>query len=90
MDSFNVRYAELAADLAERIEQIQLYDVPCDDAELAHLWICSSDARNYAVIGDPAVRLTSFRASLASLFRADPASGVSPRASLGPLTGSRT
>jgi hypothetical protein len=55
MEAFNLRYAELAADLSERIEQIQLYDEHYEDAELAHMWICNSDARNYAVIGDPAV-----------------------------------
>ncbi|HEY0481678.1 MAG TPA: hypothetical protein VGD37_29375 [Kofleriaceae bacterium] len=57
MESFNLRYAELAADLSERIEQIQLYDEHYEDSELAHMWICNSDARNYAVIGDPAVRI---------------------------------
>jgi hypothetical protein len=57
MEAFNLRYAELAADLSERIEQIQIYDEHYEDAELAHMWICNSDARNYAVIGDPAVRI---------------------------------
>jgi hypothetical protein len=59
MESFNLRYAELAADLSERIEQIQLYDEHYEDSELAHMWICNSDARNYAVLGDPAVRIPS-------------------------------
>jgi hypothetical protein len=59
MEAFNLRYAELAADLAERIEQIQLYDERYEDSELAHMWICNNDARNYAVIGDPAVRIPS-------------------------------
>jgi hypothetical protein len=59
MEAFNLRYAELAADLSERIEQIQLYDEHYEDSELAHMWIYNSDARNYAVIGDPAVRLPS-------------------------------
>jgi hypothetical protein len=57
MEAFNLRYAELAADLSERIEQIQLYDEHYEDSELAHMWIYNSDARNYAVIGDPAVRI---------------------------------
>lgn len=57
MESFNLRYAELAADLSERIEQIQLYDEHYEDSELANMWICNSDARNYAVFGDPAVRI---------------------------------
>jgi hypothetical protein len=57
MEAFNLRYAELAADLSERIEQIQLYDERYEDSELAHMWIYNSDARNYAVLGDPAVCL---------------------------------
>jgi hypothetical protein len=59
MDFFDVRYAELASDLATRIEGIQLYDEPCDEDELARTWLYANDARNYAVIGDPAVRLAS-------------------------------
>ena len=57
MEAFNLRYAELAADLSERLEQIQLYGESYEDSELAHMWICNSDARNYAVFGDPAVRI---------------------------------
>ncbi|HET7502993.1 MAG TPA: hypothetical protein VFK02_18360 [Kofleriaceae bacterium] len=57
MESFSNRYAELAADLSERIDGILSRRETYDDAELAHMWICSSDARNYAVLGDPAVRL---------------------------------
>jgi hypothetical protein len=57
MDYFDARYAELASDLAARIEGIQRYDEPCDEDELARTWIEANDARNYAVIGDPAVRL---------------------------------
>ena len=57
MDYFDIRYAELASDLAARVEEIQHYPVDCDDDELASLWMYASDARNYAVIGDPAVRL---------------------------------
>jgi hypothetical protein len=74
MESFNLRYAELAADLSERIEQIQLYDEHYEDSELAHMWICNSDARNYAVIGDPAVRIPTAGERTAS--RRDP---ITPR-----------
>jgi hypothetical protein len=63
MEAFNLRYAELAADLSERIEQIQLYDEHYEDSELAHMWLYNSDARNYAVLGDPAVCLASAGAS---------------------------
>ena len=57
MDYFDLRYAELASDLATRIEDATKYDVAVDDRELAQLWIYANDARDYAVIGDPAVRI---------------------------------
>jgi hypothetical protein len=57
MDHFDLRYAELASDLANRIEDATRYDVAVDDRELAQLWIYANDARDYAVIGDPAVRI---------------------------------
>jgi hypothetical protein len=57
MDHFDLRYAELASDLATRIEDATKYDVAVDDHELAQLWIYANDARDYAVIGDPAVRI---------------------------------
>jgi len=57
MDYFDLRYAELASDLATRIEDATKYDVAVDDRELAQLWIYTNDARDYAVIGDPAVRI---------------------------------
>jgi hypothetical protein len=57
MDHFDLRYAELASDLATRIEDATKYDVAVDDRELAQLWLYANDARDYAVIGDPAVRI---------------------------------
>jgi hypothetical protein len=57
MDYFDLRYAELASDLATRIEDATKYDVAVDDHELAQLWVYTNDARDYAVIGDPAVRI---------------------------------
>jgi hypothetical protein len=57
MDYFDLRYAELASDLATRIEDATKYDVAVDERELAQLWLYTNDARDYAVIGDPAVRI---------------------------------
>lgn len=63
MDYFDLRYAELASDLATRIEDATKYDVAVDDRELAQLWLYTNDARDYAVVGDPAVRI-GYRATV--------------------------
>ncbi len=57
LEYFNNRYAELAADLSNRIEEIEMYDEEHPDYELAQMWIFQNDARNYAIFGDPAVHL---------------------------------
>lgn len=53
MEYFNSCYAELASDLDEELRCIH----QSDDQRIADLWIHRNDARNYAVLGDPAVRL---------------------------------
>ncbi|WP_428264809.1 hypothetical protein [Haliangium sp.] len=56
LEYFGVRYAELAADLGARMDEV-LGDGGHDEDELASMWVFHNDARNYAVMGDPAVRL---------------------------------
>ena len=55
-DSFNVRWATLSTDLAELQNGVRLgADVPLKT--LGRMWVARDDARNYVVLGDPAVRL---------------------------------
>jgi hypothetical protein len=55
LEYFNSRYAELASDLTSEIdetsEEIQ------NTVKIAGLWTASNDARNYMILGDPAVRV---------------------------------
>lgn len=55
MEYFNLQYAELAADLTLALQRSGYGEkIP---REIESLWLANNDARNYAVIGDPAVRL---------------------------------
>lgn len=57
LEYFNERYAEMASDLSQQIEELEFNPGSVDAYTLANLWTSSNDARGYAVVGDPAVRL---------------------------------
>jgi hypothetical protein len=57
VEYFNERYAEMAADLSVQLEELEYAPQALDAYALASMWTSSNDARGYAVIGDPAVRL---------------------------------
>jgi hypothetical protein len=54
---FNERYAEISTMLTEEIQSTSPENQ--DDVKIAGMWTSNNDARNYAFIGDPAVRLVA-------------------------------
>lgn len=58
MEVFNQRYAELATRLTQALDG-ERYGRGVDPRELIRLWTAHNDARNYVVVGDPAVRVGS-------------------------------
>lgn len=56
MTYFAGRYAELASELSVQLEKAE-FGEPFDELAIAGMWTANNDARGYAVLGDPAVRV---------------------------------
>jgi hypothetical protein len=59
MEYVNARYATTATELVSLLQQMRTAGLNVDDRELARLWLATNDARNFVVVGDPAIRLTA-------------------------------
>jgi len=56
LEYFNHRYSELGSQMSDTLLDVKLGKT-VDPYLIAGTWTASNDARNYAVVGDPAVRL---------------------------------
>lgn len=59
MEYVSARYATTATELTSLLHQMRAVGRVAEDRVLANLWLAANDARNFVVIGDPAIRLSS-------------------------------
>ncbi len=57
LENLDERYTTIAGDLLPKIEELKYEPEKYDPFEIAASWIMAKDARGYALLGDPAVRL---------------------------------
>jgi hypothetical protein len=57
MEYVTLRYATTATELVNLLQKIRAWNFAVDDRELAYLWLATNDARNFLIVGDPAIRL---------------------------------
>ena len=62
LEAFHLKFAEISADLMAEKIRIDTGKAP-DESLLASLWTAAQDARNYVILGDPAVRLPAAAAA---------------------------
>jgi hypothetical protein len=55
-DQFNMIQGQRAMQLTAELEEV-MFGKRVDPLDLARLWVARNDARNYALLGDPAARL---------------------------------
>ena len=56
MEAFAMRHAQMAVGLNRVLDDIR-HNAAVDDYQVAGLWTAHHDARNYVILGDPAVRI---------------------------------
>jgi hypothetical protein len=61
LEFFNQYHASLGTELGDVLKRVHDLSFTPDPVELADLWTADNDARNYVLIGDPAVRLSVAR-----------------------------
>jgi DNA/RNA endonuclease G (NUC1) len=68
-EAINQRYADVGTSLSTLLDRIRREGYQADPFDLARQWTANNDARGYAVVGDPAVRLPLARTATQGLQR---------------------